>query len=146
MAARTVPITGLGATISGLGITASLTSISAAKIAATPLDVTILGASGYERMRPGDLRKAPKVTVEFYWMGTAPPITTTMIPTSEPYAGTAFTIAFTGATNDTLQGTAFVEEVDFPSCKAGEIMKGSMTIQFDGGGGVATNQPTYTAA
>jgi len=142
MAALTVPITGLGTTISGLGVTTFLTSISAAKIGTTPLDITTLASTGYEKMRPGDLRKLPKITVEFYWMGAAPPITTTMIPTSEPYAGSLFTITYAGAGAGSLQGSAFVEDVDFPNCKAGEIMKGSMTIQFDGG----ATALTYTAA
>lgn len=135
MAALTVPLSGLGATISGLGITTLLTSISSAKIAATPLDITTLATTGYEKMRPGDLRKLPKVSVEFYWTGAAPPISTTMIPaapsTSGEYTGSLFTITY--PTAGSLQGSAFVEEVDFPNCKAGEIMKGSMTIQFDGG-------------
>jgi hypothetical protein len=45
MAALTVPVTGNGATISGLGITTFLTSISSAKIQATPLDVTVLSTT-----------------------------------------------------------------------------------------------------
>ena len=140
MAALTVPVTGLGATISGLGITTSLISISSAKLSATPLDITTLSTTGTEKMRPGDLRKLPKVTVEFYWLGAAPPITTTMIPTAEPYAGANFVISYPGA--GSLQGSAFVEEVDFPNAKAGEIMKGSMTIQYDGG----ATALTFTAA
>ena len=140
MAALSVPVTGLGATISGLGITTFLTNISSAKIGATPLDITTLSSTGFEKMRPGDLRKLPKLTVEFFWMGAAPPISTSMIPTAEPYVGSLFTVTYPLA--GSLQGSAFVEDVDFPNCKAGEIMKGSMTIQFDGG----ATALTFTAA
>lgn len=143
MAALTVPNSGLGATISGLGITTFLTSISSAKIGATPLDITTLSTTGYEKLRPGDLRKLPKVTVEFFWMGAAPPISTSMIPTvstTTEYVGSLFTITYPLA--GSLQGSAFVEDVDFPNCKPGEIMKGSMTIQFDGG----ATALTFTAA
>ncbi len=139
MPALTVPVTGNGATISGLGVTTFLISISSAKIEQTPLDITVLATTGFEKMRPGDLRKLPEVTVEFYWLGAAPPITTTMIPAAEPYAGTTFTITYPGA--GSLAGTAFVKSVDFPAPKNGEVMKGSMTIQFDGATG-----PAFTAA
>lgn len=139
MAALTVPVTGNGATISGLGVTTFLISISSAKIEQTPLDITVLATTGFEKMRPGDLRKLPEVTVEFYWLGAAPPITTTMIPAAEPYAGATFTITYPGA--GSLAGTAFVKSVDFPAPKNGEVMKGSMTIQFDGATG-----PAFTAA
>lgn len=139
MAALTVPVTGNGATISGLGVTTFLISISSAKIEQTPLDITVLATTGFEKMRPGDLRKLPEVTVEFYWLGAAPPIATTMIPAAEPYAGTTFTITYPGA--GSLAGTAFVKSVDFPAPKNGEVMKGSMTIQFDGATG-----PAFTAA
>jgi len=139
MAALTVPVTGNGATISGLGVTTFLTSISAAKIGQTPLDITVLATTGFKKMRPGDLRDLPEITVEFYWLGAAPPITTTMIPTAEPYAGATFTITYPGA--GSLAGTAFVKIVDFPAPKNGEVMKGSMTIQYDGVTG-----PAFTAA
>jgi len=139
MAALTVPVTGNGATISGLGVTTFLTSISAAKIGQTPLDITVLATTGFKKMRPGDLRDLPEITVEFYWLGAAPPITTTMIPTAEPYAGATFTITYPGA--GSLAGTAFVKSVDFPAPKNGEVMKGSMTIQYDGVTG-----PAFTAA
>jgi len=139
MAALTVPVTGNGATISGLGITTFLISIGSFKIGQTPLDITILASTLFERMRPGALRKLPEVTVEFYWMGAAPPIAASMIPTAEPYAGSTFTITYPGA--GSLAGTAFVKDVDFPSPKNGEIMKGSMTIQYDGATG-----PAFTAA
>lgn len=139
MPALTVPVTGNGATISGLGVTTFLISISSAKIEQTPLDITVLATTGFEKMRPGDLRKLPEVTVEFYWLGAAPPITTTMIPAAEPYAGATFTITYPGA--GSLAGTAFVKSVDFPAPKNGEVMKGSMTIKFDGATG-----PAFTAA
>ena len=139
MAALTVPVTGNGATISGLGITTFLISISSAKIAVAPLDISVLATTGFKKVRPGDLRDLPEVTVEFYWLGAAPPITTTMVPSAEPYAGTTFTITYPGA--GSLAGTAFVKSVDFPAPKNGEVMKGSMTIQYDGATG-----PAFTSA
>lgn len=142
MASLTVPITGNQSTLtfSG-GITTFLTSISAVKIAQSPLDITVLATSSFHKQRPGDLRALPEVAVEFYWMGAAPPITSLMIPTAEPYAGATFTIAYGGTIAGSITGTAFVKEVDFPSVKNGELMKGSMTVCFDGVTG-----PTYTAA
>lgn len=139
MAALTVPDTGNGATISGLGITTFLTKIDGFQIGHDPIDVTTLDSTGFRRLRPGDLRKPPEVKVEFFWMGAAPPLTTTMIPATEPYAGTTFTITYLGA--GSIAGTAFVKSVDFPSVANGEAMKGSMTIQYDGVTG-----PTFTPA
>lgn len=143
MAAMTIPDTGHGSTISGLGITTSLKSISALTVGAEPIDITTLGnTTGYKTMRPGDLRNTPDVTVEFYWLGAAPPITTTMIPTVEPYAGTTFTITYsTGTTGGggTFAGKAFVKSVNFPQAAIGEAMMGSMVIQFDG-----SDTPTFS--
>lgn len=140
MPALTVADTGLGATISGTGlITAQITRIGELNISVDTLDITDLSAVGYELLRPGDLRKNPEVEVEFNWLGSAPPITTAMIPTSEPYAGIAVTVTLPGA--GSYQGTAFVKNVKFPSCEKGVIMKGSYTLQWDG----ATDF-TFTAA
>ncbi len=146
MAAITVPITGRGATISGFGITSKIVSIDPIKISATPLDITTLDVTGYKLMRPGDLREAPEVKVTFYWLGNlggtaASLISGEMIPTSESYSGTTVTITFpthagttTGETakSGIFSGKAFVKEVELPSCKNGEVMTGSYTLQFDG--------------
>lgn len=141
MAALTVADTGLGATISGTGlVTTQVTRIGDFNIGVDTLDLSHLGiTSGFELNRPGDMRKNPEVEIEFNWLGAAPPITTAMIPSSEPYAGIAVTITFPGA--GSLQGTAFVKNVKFPSCEKGVVMKGSYTIQFDGATAV-----TFTAA
>jgi hypothetical protein len=139
MAALTVPDVGNGVTISGLGITTFLTKINGFKIGVDPIDITTLSDTGFEKMRPGALRKLPEIKVEFFWMGAAPPISTTMVPTSEPYAGATFTLTYPGA--GILAGTAFVKEVEFPSATNKEAMMGSMTIQYDGATG-----PTFTPA
>jgi hypothetical protein len=131
MPALTKARTGLGATISGTGlITTQVTRIGNIKIGVDSLNISHLGTSGYEEERPGDLRKNPDLEVEFNWLGAAVPITTSMIPTSEPYAGTSVTITLPGA--GSYQGTAFVKEAEFPQAEKGSIMKGKYVLQFDG--------------
>ncbi len=131
MPALTKARTGLGATISGTGlITTQVTRIGNIKIGVDSLNISHLGTSGYEEERPGDLRKNPDLEVEFNWLGAAVPMTTSMIPTSEPYAGTSVTITLPGA--GSFQGTAFVKEVEFPQAEKGSIMKGKYVLQFDG--------------
>lgn len=131
MPALTKARTGLGATISGTGlITTQVTRIGNIKIGVDSLNISHLGTSGYEEERPGDLRKNPDLEIEFNWLGAAVPITTSMIPTSEPYAGTSVTITLPGA--GSYQGTAFVKEVEFPQAEKGSIMKGKYVLQFDG--------------
>ena len=131
MAALTKARTGLGATISGTGlITTQVTRIGNIKIGVDSLNISHLGTSGYEEERPGDLRKNPDLEIEFNWLGAAVPVTTAMIPTSEPYAGTSVTITLPGA--GSYQGTAFVKEVEFPQAEKGTIMKGKYVLQFDG--------------
>ena len=140
MAALTVADTGLGATISGTGlVTTQITRIGDFNISVDALDITHLGTTLYELLRPSDLRKNPEIEIEFNWLGAAPPITTAMIPSAEPYAGISVTLTFPGA--GSVQGTAFVKDVKFPPCEKGVIMRGSYTIQFDG----ATSL-TFTAA
>jgi hypothetical protein len=131
MPALTVADTGLGATISGTGlITTQVVSIGEMTISVDTLDITSLDTAGFEALRPSDLRKNPEVDVVFNWLGAAIPITTAMIPTSEPYAGIATIVTFPGA--GSLQGTAFVKEVKTPKLAKGEVMKGSYKLQFDG--------------
>jgi len=131
MPALTVARTGLGATISGTGlVTTQVTRIGNIKIGVDVLNISHLGTQGFEEDRPGDLRKNPDLEVEFNWLGAAVPITTAMVPTSEPYAGIAVTITLPGA--GSVQGTAFVKEVEFPSAEKGNIMKGKYVLQFDG--------------
>ena len=131
MAALTVADTGLGATISGTGlITTQIRRIGDYSVTVDTLDISHLGTTGFEELRPSDLRKNPEVEVEFNWLGAAPPITTAMMPSSEPYAGISTTITYPGA--GSLTGTAFVKAVKFPSAEKGSIMHGSYTLQFDG--------------
>lgn len=139
MAALTVPDTGLGATISGIGITTFLTKIGDFEIGVDDLDITVLATTGFKKKRPSDVRNLPEIDVEFYWLGAAVPITTDMVPTSEPYAGTTFTVTLPGA--GSIAGTAFAKKVKFPSAEQGVLMKGSMTIAWDGATG-----PTFTVA
>jgi len=131
MAALTKARTGLGATISGTGlVTTQIVSIGGIKISTDALNISTLSTTGFEDLRPGDLRKNPDVSIEFNWLGAAPPVTTAMIPTAEPYAGIATTITLPSA--GSIQGTAFVKEVEFPEAKQGQIMKGKYVLQFDG--------------
>lgn len=131
MAALTKARTGLGATISGTGlVTTQVTRIGNIKIGVDSLNISHLGTAGYEEERPGDLRKNPDLEIEFNWLGAAVPITTSMVPATEPYTGTSVTITLPGA--GSYQGTAFVKEVEFPQAEKGSIMKGKYVIQFDG--------------
>jgi hypothetical protein len=132
MAALTVADTGLGATISGTSlITTQVVSIGEMTISVDSLDISSLDTTGFELLRPSDLRKNPEVDVVFNWLGAAIPFAATMIPTAEPYAGTSVTITYPGA--GSLQGTAFVKEVKTPKLGKGEVMRGSYKLQFDGG-------------
>ena len=140
MAALTKARTGLGATISGTGlITTQITRIGDIRIGVDSLNISDLSTTGYEKERPGDLRKNPDLEVEFNWLGASPPIGTAMVPTSEPYTGISVTITLPGA--GSYQGTAFVKEVEFPSAEKGSIMKGKYVLQFDGDTAI-----TFTAA
>lgn len=131
MAALTVADTGLGATISGTGlVTAQVKRISGIKIDVDTLNISHLGTTGFEELRPSDLRKNGEVEVEFNWLGAAPPITTAMIPSAEPYAGISVTITYPGAGSYT--GTAFVKSVEFPAAEPGQVMTGKYVLQFDG--------------
>ena len=140
MAALTKARTGLGATISGTGlITTQVTRIGNMKIGVDVLSISHLGTTGFEEDRPGDLRKNPDLEIEFNWLGAGVPITTAMIPAAEPYAGISVTLTFPGA--GSVQGTAFVKEVEFPQAEKGNIMKGKYVLQFDG-----ETDITYTIA
>jgi hypothetical protein len=131
MPALTVADTGLGASISGTGlITTQVVSIGEMTIGVDVLNISDLSTVGFELERPGDLRKNPDCEIVYNWLGAAIPITTAMIPTSEPYAGIASVITFPGA--GSLQGTAFVKQAKTPKLAKGEVMRGSYTLQFDG--------------
>jgi hypothetical protein len=140
MAALTVPKTGLGSTISGTGlITTLVKKISDFSITVDSLETTHLGTTNMKTERPSDLRTPGEVTVNFYWTGAAPPITTAMIPTSEPYAGTTVTITYSSAGSVTFTG--FVKSVKFPSCEQGKILEGEYVISIDG-----YSPPAFTVA
>jgi len=131
MAALTIADTGLGASIAGSGlITTQIKSIGEMTISVDTLDISDLSTVGFEALRPSDLRKNPDVDIVHNWLGAAPPITTAMIPTAEPYAGISVTITYPGA--GSFQGTAFVKEVKTPKIGKGEVMTGSYKLQFDG--------------
>lgn len=139
MAALTIPDTGLGATVSGFGMTTLIKKIGDFEIGVDVLDITCLGDTGFKKNRSSDLRNNPEVTIEFFWTGAAQPTSTNMVTTTEPYAGTTYTITFPAA--GSFAGTAFCKSVKFPSCAPGEVMMGSMTVVFDGATG-----PAFTAA
>ncbi len=67
MAALTVADTGLGATISGTGlITTQVTRIGDFNISVDSLDISHLGTTAFEELRPSDLRKNPEVEIELW--------------------------------------------------------------------------------
>lgn len=131
MPAPTVPITGNGATISGLGVTTQLTGIEGFSIEREGLDISVLATTSYKKMRPTDLATPPEVKVTFFWLGADGSCLTNMTSISEPYAGTTVTITFPNS-GGAFAGKAFVKSFEFPSCKNGEVMQGSYTLQFDG--------------
>lgn len=131
MAALTVARTGLGASITGTGlITTQVKRISGGTVSVDTLDISHLGTTGFEELRPSDLKKNPEFEITFNWLGAAPPIGTMMVPTSEPYAGVSITITYPGA--GSLTGTGFVKSAKFPDGEKGAIMVGSYVVQFDG--------------
>lgn len=140
MPALTLPDTGLGATLSATGIAPTLIKrIGAITIETDAVETTHLGTTGMKTMRPSDVRNNPTVEIEFYWTGASVPITTAMIPSTEPYAGVTATVTYPGA--GSLAGTVFVKSVTFPEAAQGEVMMGKMVLQFDG-----VTLPTFTAA
>lgn len=140
MAALTIPDTGLGATLSASGIAPTLIKrIGAVTIETDSVEVTDLSHTGMKRMRPSDLRNNPTVEIDFYWTGASVPITSAMIPTTEPYAGVTATITYPGA--GSLAGTVFVKSCTFPEAAQGSVMMGKMVLQFDG-----VSLPTFTPA
>lgn len=140
MAALTIPDTGLGATLSATGIAPTLIKrIGAVTIETDAVEFTDLSHTGMKRMRPSDLRNNPTVEIDFYWTGASVPITSAMIPTTEPYAGVTATITYPGA--GSLAGTVFVKSCTFPEAAQGSVMMGKMVLQFDG-----VSLPTFTPA
>jgi len=94
MAALTIPDTGNEASVTGLGIVTNVVSIDAITIGQSPIEISTLATTGYKKWRPGDLREKVTVKWKYMWMGADPGFGTSMIPSAEPYAGTAFTITF----------------------------------------------------
>lgn len=136
----TVPDTGLGCTLTATGIAPTLIKrIGAVTIEADSVEVTDLSHTGMKRMRPSDLRNNPQVEIEFYWTGASVPITSAMIPTTEPYAGVTATITWPGG--GALAGTVFVKSVTFPEAAQGQVMMGKMVLLYDG-----VSLPAFTTA
>lgn len=135
-----VPDTGLGTTLSATGIAPTLIKrIGPTTISVDSLETTTLGTTGMKTVRPSDLRNNPEIEIEFYWTGASVPITTAMVPSTEPYAGVTATITYPGA--GALAGTVFVKSVEFPSAEQGQIMTGKIVLMYDG-----VSLPAFTTA
>lgn len=127
MPALTIPVTGNTATVSGLGITASIKKISGFDTTIDTLDVTVLASTGFKKLVKSDLINNPSVTVEFFWLGTDVGVI--------GGSSTTFTITYPGA--GSFAGTGLLTSVKYPDAENGSILMGSYTITFDGATGPA---------
>jgi hypothetical protein len=130
MPALTIPVTGNGATVSGLGLTTLIKKISGFDVTLDTLDISALASTGFKKLIKSDLTNSPSVTVECYWTGAAIAI---------GGSSTTFTITYPGA--GSFAGTGFITAVKYPDAENGSVMMGSYTVTFDGATG-----PAFTAA
>ena len=132
--------TGTGTTITfgTSGWTGSVISIGGTTQSREPLEDSHLATSGEKTYVFDDLIEPGDFEIEFYWDQSA----STFSPISA--VAETITISFplkTGeSTNGTLAGSGGVIEASGPDVSNGELMTGSMSIQWDGKTG-----PTYTA-
>lgn len=101
-----------------------------------PLDASTLDTTGFEKSIQGDLTKRPMLKVRFLWdtfyaipsLSSTPETVTVTLPQRTGESSAA-----------TYAGTAFFQNVQFPTLANGTVQEGSMDIVFDGGTG-----PTWT--
>ena len=121
MPALTVPVTGNGATVSGLGLTTLIKKISGFDFTLDTLEISSLSSTGTKKIVKSDLANNPSVTVECYWTGAAITL---------GGSSSTFTITYPGA--GAFAGTGIVTAVKYPDAENGTIMTGSYTVTFDG--------------
>ena len=132
--------TGVGATLifsAGITYTGRYRSIAGLELSVESLDDTALDSTDYMEACPDDLMAlAPiDIAVAWDWVDPLPPV------------GTKGTITLTfplqtgQSVNATLVGSGFITSASFPDLAVGQIMDGTLQVQFDGKTG-----PTFTAA
>ncbi len=130
--------TGNGATLTFGTTTYSvkIKSITLPSHSRDPLDASTLDTTGFEKSIQGDLTKRPMMKVSFLWdtfyaipsLSSAPETVTVTFPQRTGESAAA-----------TYAGTAFFQNVQFPTLANGTVQEASMDICFDGGTG-----PTWT--
>lgn len=129
MPALTVPITGNGATVAGLGLTTLIIKFDGLADALGGFDISVLASTGYKKMKKTDLAENPKVTVECFWTGAAITL------------GSTGTFTITWPLAGSFAGTGWVSAIKYPSTANGVALAGSYEVTYDGVTG-----PAFTAA
>lgn len=130
--------TGAGTTIAfgTTGFTAYFTEVDSGEQSRPALEDTYL-ASTKKTFMPGDLEDPGVLSGSFYWNQS---FTTFPATTTTPETVTVtFPLKSGESTNATLAGTGIVTRVKGPVARVGNLMMGSITVQWDGKTG-----PTYT--
>ena len=129
MPALTSPITGNGATVSGLGLTTLMIKFDGLADNLGNFDISVLASTGYKKIKKTDLADNPKVTVECFWTGAAIAL------------GSTGTFTITWPLAGSFAGTGFISNVKYPSTANGAALAGSYEVTYDGATG-----PAFTAA
>jgi len=129
MAVLTSPITGNGATVSGLGQTTFVKKVSGLQDQLGTFDVSVLASTGYKKLKKTDLADNPKLVVECFHIGNAFTL------------GATGTFTYTWPAAGSFSGTAIVTNIKYPDSENGNPLMCSYEITFDGATG-----PAYTAA
>lgn len=129
MPALTAPACGNGTTVSGMGLTTLVRSVSGPTDTIGMFETTDLSTTEYKTFKKNCVGEPGKLTVEVFWTGAAITLGAT---------GT-FTLTYPSAGN--YSGTAIITSVKYPDANANEPLVGSYEISFDGYTG-----PAFTAA
>ena len=116
----------------------SVISISPGKITTKPIDVTVLGTTGFREMIPGDLAEIGESSANFKWLTNA------SIPTTGTATGTCtltFPLRGSETTAATMTGTGFITGLQPPVMENGKLQEGTINWQWDGDTG-----PSFTAS
>lgn len=129
MPALTAPACGNGTTVSGLGLTTFIRSVTGATDTLGMFETTDLSTTEFKTFKKNCVGEPGKVTVECYWTGAAITLGAT---------GT-FTITYPSAGN--YSGTGIITSVKYPDANTNDPLVGSYEVSFDGYTG-----PAFTAA
>ena len=134
--------TGTGTTITfgTTSWTGSIISIGGTTQSREALEDSHLGTSGEKTFVFDDLIDPGSFDIEFYWDQSASVMPRDTILQPAETITISFPLKSGESTNATFTGSGGVVEASGPDVSNGELMTGSMTIQWDGKTG-----PSYTA-